>query len=69
MDIVRKMGTLKAEENVSTFQPHRWQEIVQDRVRKGVELDLSENVVLQIMQSIHEEAIRQQEIRRVNGVE
>lgn len=69
MDIVRKMGQLKTEQNVSTFQPHRWQEIVQDRVRKGTELDLSENVVLQIMQSIHEEAIRQQEIRRVNGVE
>lgn len=69
MEIVRKMGALKTEQNVSTFQPHRWQEIVADRVRKGTGLDLSENVVLQIMQSIHEEAIRQQEIRRVNGVE
>jgi chorismate mutase len=67
MDVVRKMGRLKVEENVSTFQPHRWQEILQDRVRKGIELDLSENVVLQIMQSIHEESIRQQEIRRVNA--
>jgi chorismate mutase len=69
MGIVRKMGQLKADQNVSTFQPHRWQEIVDDRVRKGTELDLSENVVLQIMQSIHEEAIRQQEVRRVNGAE
>jgi chorismate mutase len=69
MDIVRKMGELKAEQNVSTYQPHRWQEIVDDRVRKGTGLDLSEDFVLQLMQSIHEEAIRQQEIRRVGGAE
>jgi chorismate mutase len=69
MSIVRKMGQLKAEQNVSTFQPHRWKEIVQNRVRKGAELDLSEDVVMQIMQSIHEEAIRQQERRRVTDVE
>ena len=69
MNVVRKMGELKAAQHVSTFQPHRWQEIVDDRVRKGTALDLSEHVVMEIMQSIHEEAIRQQEIRRVNGVE
>jgi chorismate mutase len=69
MNIVRKMGELKTEQNVSTFQPHRWQEIVDDRVQKGRGLDLSEGFVLQLMQSIHEEAIRQQEIRRINDGE
>ncbi len=69
MDIVRKMGHLKAEQNVSTLQPHRWQEIVQDRVQKGSSLDLSEDFVLQLMQSIHEEAIRQQEADRVEGAD
>ena len=64
MDIVRKMGAIKAQQNVSTYQPHRWQEIVDDRVRKGGSLDLSEDFILQMMQSIHEEAIRQQEVRR-----
>jgi chorismate mutase len=65
MDIVRKMGEIKAEQNVSTYQPHRWQEILDDRIGKGASLNLSENVVLQVMQSIHEEAIRQQEARRL----
>lgn len=64
MELVRKMGQIKAEQNVSTYQPHRWQEIVDDRVRKGGGLDLSEDFVLQMMQSIHEEAIRQQEEKR-----
>lgn len=67
MDVVRDMVALKMEQNISTFQPHRWQEIVQNRVRKGAEFNLSERVVLQIMQSIHEEAIRQQEVQRVQG--
>lgn len=69
MDVVRKMGELKIAQNVSTLQPGRWQEIVEDRVRKGAGMDLSESFVLQMMQSIHEEAIRQQEVRRVDGVE
>lgn len=69
MDIVQEMGRLKTEQNVSTLQPHRWQEIVEDRVKKGTGLDLSEGFVLQLMQSIHEEAIRQQEASRVDGAE
>jgi chorismate mutase len=67
MDIVREMGRLKAGEHVSTLQPHRWQEIVQDRVQRGSSLDLSEDFVLQLMQSIHEEAVRQQEAGRVDS--
>lgn len=69
MEIVREMGRLKTEQNVSTLQPHRWQEIVQDRIRKGSGLNLSEDFILQMMQSIHEEAIRQQEADRVEGAE
>ena len=67
MKIVREMGRLKSEENVSTLQPHRWQEILNDRVRRGVDLELSEDFVLQVMQSIHEEAIRKQEVDRLEG--
>jgi chorismate mutase len=66
MEIVREMGRLKAEQHVSTLQPHRWQEIVSDRVKKGLGLDLSEDFILQLMQSIHEEAIRQQETNRID---
>lgn len=67
MKIAREMGLLKADQQVSTLQPHRWQQILDDRVRKGGSLDLSEDFVLQVMQSIHEEAIRQQEVERVDG--
>jgi len=39
---------------------------VEDRVKKGGALALSEDFVLQLMQFIHEEAIRQQEVDRLN---
>ncbi|MDF7825327.1 bifunctional 3-deoxy-7-phosphoheptulonate synthase/chorismate mutase type II [Pontiellaceae bacterium B12227] len=66
MDIVREMGRLKTEQKVSTLQPHRWQEILDDRVKRGAGLELSEDFVLQVMQSIHEEAIRKQEADRLD---
>ncbi|MDF7808706.1 bifunctional 3-deoxy-7-phosphoheptulonate synthase/chorismate mutase type II [Pontiellaceae bacterium B12219] len=66
MKLVRKMGHLKSRQKVSTLQPHRWQAILEDRVRKGTGLNLSEDFVLQLMQSVHEEAIRQQESDRLN---
>ncbi len=65
MEVVREMGRLKSEQKVSTLQPHRWQEILDDRVKRGEKLELSEDFVLQMMQSIHEEAIRQQEADRI----
>lgn len=64
MGIVREMGEIKTRQQVSILQPHRLQEIIRDRIEKGTRLELSETFVLQMMQSIHEEAIRQQEDAR-----
>ncbi|MCF7816286.1 MAG: chorismate mutase [Kiritimatiellales bacterium] len=69
MEVVRAMGRLKTEQHVSTLQPQRWQEILNDRIRRGSSLELSEDFVLQLMQSIHEEAIRQQEAARLDDVQ
>ena len=64
MDVARKMGALKAQENVSTLQPHRWQEILADRITRGDRLGFSSMFVEELMQLVHEEAIRQQEMDR-----
>lgn len=65
MEVVRQMGKAKRAQQVSTLQPGRWEEIIQDRVKTGSRLSLSEDFVLELMQSIHEEAIRQQEMDRI----
>ena len=61
MEIVRQMGRLKAEENVSVLQPDRWRKMLDTRIEKGQQAALSPDFILQFMQAIHEEAIRQQE--------
>lgn len=65
MQLVREMGKLKAEQNISTLQPHRWQEILEDRVKKGELLGFGPDFVMDLMQTIHEEAIRRQEADRL----
>ena len=64
MDVVREMGRLKARQNISTLQPHRWQEILAERQKHGEKLGLPSEFVGQLMQALHEEAIRQQERER-----
>jgi chorismate mutase len=66
MDIAREMGKLKAEQNISTLQPHRWNEILEDRVRKGKSHGFEPDFVIGLMQTIHEEAIRRQEADRLH---
>ena len=61
MDIVRQMGRLKRDHEISALQPQRWEEIVQSRVASGREHELSEDFVFQLFEAIHEEAIEQQE--------
>lgn len=69
MDIVREMGKLKAEQNISTLQPHRWKEILEDRVKKGASLGFGPDFVIDLMQTIHEEAIRRQEADRLHDAD
>ncbi|MFC1840021.1 chorismate mutase [Thermodesulfobacteriota bacterium] len=61
MEIVRQIGALKRKNNISTLQPRRWQEIVASRIAEGTGYLLSEEFIFQLFESIHEEAIRQQE--------
>ena len=61
MEIVRKMGKLKKEDNISTLQPHRWKEIIESRKAAGSEYGLSGEFIFQLFQVIHEEAIQHQE--------
>lgn len=67
MEIVREMGKLKSQENVSTLQPHRWKALLEDRVKKGDSMGFPASFVEHMMQLIHEESIRRQEIDRTGN--
>jgi chorismate mutase len=61
MAVVRRMGELKRQQHVAVLQPGRWEEILASRVAAGQQHTLSADFVVQLFQSVHEEAIRQQE--------
>ncbi len=61
MEIVRQMSHCKEKYGVSSFQPHRWSDIVRDRTRYGSAHALDQDFVMEIFDHIHEEAIRLQE--------
>ena len=61
MACVRRIGTWKRNQDISLFQPERWEHILQDRVRSGVRRRLSESFVRDLFEHIHEEALNVQE--------
>lgn len=61
MDISRQIALHKKKNNISTFQPHRWQQVIEGRIKEGVERKLSKAFILDLYQQIHEESISQQQ--------
>lgn len=61
MKIAKQMGELKRRNNISTLQPNRWKEIIENRIAAGKDQHLSSDFIFQLFQVIHEEAIHKQE--------
>ena len=60
MDVVRQIGELKRQNNLQVVQPKRFTDILNRRSAQASSLHLSENFINQLMQLVHEEAVRQQ---------
>ncbi len=60
MKIAEEIGKIKKREKVTILQPHRWEEIRKNVLRKGTALGLSEEFVLRIFNTIHQESIERQ---------
>ncbi|MBP6230910.1 MAG: bifunctional 3-deoxy-7-phosphoheptulonate synthase/chorismate mutase type II [Paludibacteraceae bacterium] len=60
MRISREIGTYKKEHNMPVLQATRYDEIMQKRVILGESMGMSPGFVTQILESIHEESVRQQ---------
>jgi chorismate mutase len=55
--LVKEIGLFKKENNITIFQPERWAEIVETRNKYGQEIHLSEELILDLVKSIHRESI------------
>lgn len=61
MESSNRIALHKMKDNVSIFQPRRWDEVVKSRIEYGLDHNLSEDFVLKLYQLINEEAIQLQE--------
>lgn len=55
--LVREIGLYKKENNITIFQPERWAEIVRTRSKYGSTINLSDEMLLDLVRIIHRESI------------
>ncbi len=60
MDIAKKIGEFKRDNGITILQTNRWDEIINDRVKKAAKKELTEDFVIDMMEAIHQESIRHQ---------
>jgi len=60
MGIVRKIGQFKKDNNITILQSARWNDIIQERLAVSEPLGISNDIMIEILQMIHKESIRQQ---------
>ncbi len=60
MNVVEEIGKYKKENNITILQLKRWSHIIHDRVKNGVDLGLSRDFLMKLLEAIHEESIQKQ---------
>jgi len=60
MQYAEKIGLFKKENNITIFQPERWNEIVETRTLSAKDKNLSPDIIAKIFELIHKESIRKQ---------
>jgi chorismate mutase len=61
MEIASRMGRHKRQVGIDYLQIDRWKQVVEDRLKKAGELGLNREFLLNLLRTIHEEALRIQE--------
>ncbi|MDD3771176.1 MAG: bifunctional 3-deoxy-7-phosphoheptulonate synthase/chorismate mutase type II [Weeksellaceae bacterium] len=60
MSISSQIGKLKKAHNVALFQPERWKQILENAIKQGETLNLSEEFIVKLVRAIHQESIQHQ---------
>lgn len=60
MAVVEKIGEYKKENNVTSFQVKRWDEIMKNRADLAKKMNLSADYITEIFKIVHEESVRKQ---------
>ena len=60
LDLVKQIGEYKRNSNITILQLERWRNVIQDRLKKGVEKGLNKKFLIDLFELVHEESIRLQ---------
>jgi chorismate mutase len=60
MDIVKRIGEYKLDNNVAIIQLRRWEEMISSRIAHGQSLGLRDEYVKSLLRLVHKESIRKQ---------
>jgi chorismate mutase len=59
--LIDQVGAYKREHHLTVFQSDRWKYVMESRTQKGVEKNLSEKFMKELLYCIHEESVKRQE--------
>ncbi|MGY6558316.1 MAG: chorismate mutase [Nitritalea sp.] len=59
--IIEQIGAYKREHNLTVFQSDRWKFVMDSRTQKGIEKNLGEKFMKELLYCIHEESVKRQE--------
>lgn len=60
MMIAEEIGYYKKENRITILQLKRWSQLTHDRIEAGIRLGLSQEFILKLLESVHEESIQRQ---------
>jgi len=57
-EIVKQIGIIKKEDNIKPLQEDRWNKLLDDNIEMGRELLVSESLIIDIWNIIHQESLK-----------
>lgn len=60
LELIKQIGQYKKDNNITILQKDRWFEILENRIKKGTDLGLSDEFVENLLRLIHEDSVRTQ---------
>jgi len=60
IEVVDEIGKYKKENNITILQLKRWNNILRDRLKTGMNLGLSKKFIQNLLETVHNESIRRQ---------
>lgn len=68
MNIVEEIGEYKKANGITILQIRRWNQLIRERIENGINLGLSRDFIMRLLQAVHEEGIqRQLDVMNRNG--